>query len=364
MKIVMVSCQHFTSGIGNYAYELAKHTKARNSELSLFKVYKSGHADSVFHKQDWIHPIPYKSLRDLHPYILPIFIRKALGNTTADIYHAHWFLSGLALSYALGRPAVVTMHDVSLLHIKEASATYEAYYKWALERFQKKRFTLVVVSETAKQDAIKYAGYPEQLIEVVPNGINHKRFYPLDKKSRGAQKKHFRIIYSGGLGKRKNLELLFKAYQLISKKYSDVELMIAGAYPERTAYPQMARDMALENVEFTGYLPDEEMNTFYNNGDLLIYTSLYEGFGFAPLEAMAAGVPVITTSGGSLKEISGGGGICTDYNEHEIAEAAGTLIHNEANRYALIEKGRHWVQQYTWEKAAEKTLSIFKNKRS
>ncbi|ACF12857.1 glycosyl transferase group 1 [Chloroherpeton thalassium ATCC 35110] len=364
MNIVMVSCQHFTSGIGNYAYELAKHVRAENPELSLFKVYKPGHADSSFHEQAWIHPIPYKSFRDLHPYILPLFIRKALGNTKADIYHAHWFLSGLALGYALGRPAVVTMHDVSLLHIKEASATYEAYYKWALERFQKKRFTLVMVSETAKQDAVKYAGYPENLIEVVPNGINQQRFYPLPTEAEDAKKAHFRIIYSGGLGKRKNLELLFNAYKLISQKHSDVELVIAGAYPERTAYPQIARDMALKNVRFTGYLPDEEMNAFYNSGDLLIYTSLYEGFGFAPLEAMAAGVPVITTSGGSLKEISGGGGICTDYDEHQISEAANELIASEAKRRTLIEKGRNWVQQYTWEKAAEKTLSIFKNKLS
>lgn len=354
MNIAMVSCQHFTSGIGNYAFELAKHVRELNPQLELYKVYKPDHPDAHYLEHEWIHPITYKSFRDLHPYVLPLFIRQALTQQKAEAYHAHWFLSGLALTYLPVKPAAVTMHDVSLLHIKEASPMYERYYKWALERFRKFRYTLIMVSESAKQDAIKYAGYPEDLIEVVPNGINLQRFHPIEKETKDT----FRIIYSGGLGKRKNLALLFNAYKLLSEKHPDLELAIAGAFPERTVYPEMAKSMGLRNVTFTGYIPDGEMNAFYNSGDLLIYTSLYEGFGFAPLEAMAAGLPVITTSGGSLKEISGGGAVCTEYNAQEIAEAADHFISSSSLREEYIQKGKAWVEQYTWAKAAQKTISI------
>ncbi len=355
MKIAMASCQHFTSGIGNYAYELARHVRMQNPDLDLYKVYKPGHADESFHNHSWIHPIPYKSFRNLHPYVLPFFIRNTLRETRADVYHAHWFLSGLGLRYLPAKKGVVTMHDVSLLHIKEAPTTYENYYKWAIGQFQKRRYRLIMVSNSAKEDAITYAGYPEDLIDVVPNGINKERFHPIEKKDN----QNFRIIYSGGLGKRKNLELLFEAYKKLSEHYRDLELVIAGAYPERTHYPALAESMNLNRVSFTGYIDDEDMNAFYNSGDLLIYTSLYEGFGFAPLEAMAAGVPVITTSGGSLRDISGGGAICTGYHAHEIAEAAHSIIKNNTERRELIERGAKWVKQYTWEKAAQKTMAIF-----
>ncbi len=355
MNIAMVSCQHFTSGIGNYSFELSRHVREFNPDLKLYKVYKPDHPDASYHTNAWIHPLPYKSFRNLHPYVLPFFLRQGLSKTHADIYHAHWFLSGLALSYLPKIQGVVTMHDVSLLHIKEATQTYENYYRWALNRFKKRKFKLVVVSETAKQDALKYTDYPERLIWVAPNGINQERFFPLRKEPH----EKFRIIYSGGLGKRKNLDLLFQAYRLLKEKFIDIELRIAGAYPERTVYPKLVQDMALKDVYFTGYIPDKEMNRFYNSGDLLIYTSRYEGFGFAPLEAMAAGVPVITTTGGSLKEISGGGAICSGYNASEIASLASELILNP-NRYDdQVEKGLAWVKQYNWSRAAQQILSLY-----
>jgi glycosyltransferase involved in cell wall biosynthesis len=355
MKICMVSCQHLTSGIGNYSIELAQNIRALNPQIEFYKLYKKGHPDEGFFKHDWIKPIHYKSFKNLHPYVLPFFIRKAITPPSATLFHAHWFLSGLALTYAMNRPCVVTMHDVSLLHIREANKRYEAYYKWAIDRFRLQRIPMIVVSNSAKDDAIKYAHYPEHLIQVVPNGINDERYFPLYKE----KKDRFTIIYSGGLGKRKNVDLLLNAYKVLEEKYDHVELKLAGAYPERTAYPDIAKSLGLKRVTFTGYVPDAEMNRFYNSGDLLIYTSLYEGFGFAPLEAMAAGVPVLATAGGALKEISGGGAQLIDYDPNDIVEKASILIEHEQDRQALIERGKSWVKQYSWENAAKRTYEVY-----
>lgn len=355
MNICMVSCQHFTSGIGNYSFEIAQNIHANRPEMELYKLFKKGHPDESYFNQEWIKPIYYRSLRNLHPYILPLFIRKTVNPNGFHVFHAHWFLSGLALTYALNRPSVITMHDVSLLHIHESNKQFESYYKWAINRFKTLRIPIIVVSNVAKQDAVEYGGYPEDLIHVIPNGINQDRFYPLYKK----KKNSFTIIYSGGLGKRKNVELLLTAYKVLEQKYDHIELKIAGAYPDRTIYPGLAKSLGLKRASFTGYVPDSEMNKFYNSGDLLIYTSLYEGFGFAPLEAMSAGVPVISTTGGALKEISGGGVELISYEVEDLIEKASHLIEQEQHRQALIEKGLEWVKQYSWENAANKTSAVY-----
>ncbi|NTU73270.1 glycosyltransferase family 4 protein [Candidatus Roizmanbacteria bacterium] len=293
---------------------------------------------------------------------LTIFERDSNSNITeiikpngADVYHAHWFLSGLALTYAMNRPSVITMHDVSLLHIRESNKHYEDYYKWAVDRFKSRRIPIIVVSNVAKNDTIEYARYPEHLIHVIPNGINQDRYFPLYKE----KKSRFTIIYSGGLGKRKNVDLLLSAYKVLEEKYDHVELKLAGAYPERTSYPNIAKSLGLKRVTFTGYIPDAEMNRFYNSGDLLIYTSLYEGFGFSPLEAMSAGVPVLSTSGGALKEISGDGVQAVEYNAEDVIDKASRLIEHEQDRQALIEKGEKWVKQYSWENTAKKTYEVY-----
>ena len=103
------------------------------------------------------------------------------------------------------------------------------------------------------------------------------------------------------------------------------------------------------------------MNDFYNSADLFVYPSNYEGFGFAPLEAMATSTPVITTSGGSLREVSGGGAQLVEYNAESMADAIISLIDDTAQRNRLAAKGTQWVKQYTWENCAKKTINVYQS---
>ena len=207
MKVTEVTCQHLLSGIGRYGIELSKELKSRNVLSAFYKPYKQNHADSVLHSNEWIKPIKYKSFRNLHPYILPFFIKNAVSASKSEILHAHWFISGIAISMFRKNPKVITMHDVSLLHLPEQNPSYIRYYKWAINRFKKMEIPIIVVSNQAKNDAIKYASYPENLIHVVYNGVNHEQFFPQNNDELRPTNT-FRIIYSGGLGKRKNVGLL------------------------------------------------------------------------------------------------------------------------------------------------------------
>jgi glycosyltransferase involved in cell wall biosynthesis len=352
MKIAMVSCQPLVSGIGRYSFELLQHVRGIEPETVLYTTTPKEKLVSP----EFI-PIPHRSFKQLHPYILPYYIRNSIKKNKADLFHAHWFLSGLAISFKMTTPSVITMHDVSLLHIPEfQDGLYLRYFAWAVKRFRKLQLPLIVVSENAKKDTLSYANYPEGLVHVVHNGINSAQFYPLEKKVN----KKFRIIYSGGLGKRKQVDLLLKAFKIVEQKHPDTELHIAGAFPERTPYPKMAENMNLKHVLFTGYIPEDKMNEFYNAGDLLVYPSSYEGFGFAPLEAMAAGVPVICSTNGALAEINGDAIMPIEqHTPEDIAEKITYVIDHPSVQECLRRKGFDRVKNFTWEKAAEKTMNIY-----
>ncbi|WP_044210414.1 glycosyltransferase family 1 protein [Flammeovirga sp. OC4] len=357
--INLVSCQHFFSGIGRYSFELGEEMY-KSSPIQLFKPSKPSNADHFYEDQyDWIKGYFYKSFRNLHPYVLPLFIKQALNKSfdPKKIYHAHWFLSGLALSYFSNARFVVTMHDVSLLHVHEGDQWFMKYYKWAIQRFKERRVPIIVVSENAKKDTIQYANYPEELVHVIHNGINFDQFYPPKKEKKKANQ--FNIIYTGGLGERKNLQLLLHAFQAIEKKYSHVKLKIAGMYPDRTVYPKIAKELSLKNVVFEGYIPDEQLIDFYHSGDLLVFPSLYEGFGFAPLEAMACGVPVLSATGGSLREVVGDGGDFFDYEKEDLQSKMMNVIDDENYRQDLIQRGSQWVKKFTWEESVRKTKEVY-----
>ncbi|TRX65682.1 glycosyltransferase family 4 protein [Flammeovirga kamogawensis] len=356
-NITLVSCQHFDSGIGRYSYQLGKGLRDIDYNVELLKLFKAGHEDEYYHEEKWIKKIPYRSFRDLHSYILPYFIHQQLKKTPkTNLIHAHWFISGLSGSY-LPNDLVVTMHDVSILHVEETSNWFIGYYKWVINRLKKRKIPLIVVSENAKKDTIKYAKYPEELVYVSYGYINFEKFKPLINR---IENEKFTIIYTGGLGIRKNVALLINAIKIVQKKHPNIEVKIAGAYPERTSYPKLVDDLQINTIKFVGYLPEEDLNAFYNSADLFVFTSLYEGFGYTPLEAMAAGVPVISTSGGSLKEVVGSGGHLINYNENELADAIIYYIDNKTALKKLINEGTNWVKKYSKEASIAATLNAYK----
>ncbi len=355
--ITHITCQHALSGIGRYGFELSKQLHESRDLYAWYKPYKKNHPDSYLHEHDWIKGYSYKSFRSYHAKLLPYFIKFGVPKKT-KLAHAHWFLSGLGAVKIGFDQIIITMHDVSLLHESEQSGPFEAYYASAIETFKKRKIPIICVSEQAKKDAIKYANYPENLVFAIPNGMEHDQFN-LGNRALFSRER-FRIIYSGGLGKRKNLDLLVKAYQKLYQRYPDIELVIAGAHPERTPYPKLVADLNLKNVRFTGFIPDEFMADFYRDADLFVFPSLYEGFGFAPLEAMACGTPVLCANGGSLSEISGGGSELFDYDVEDLFTKMETLLLDAEKRNLLSQKGLDWVKRYSWNKTAHLTKDVYK----
>ena len=356
-QLALITDHHLNSGIGRYSFELAKAMILLRKNVELYKPYKTDSEDNVFdNRYQWLKRIRYKSFRSLHPYVLPYFIGGSLLGSKAQVYHAHWFMAGLGAMKAARRNVIVTMHDVSLLHEQERTGRFLDYYKKSLQKFIEKEVPIVVVSKQARQDAIHFGGIPAGQVHAIYNGINTSQFFPLHQKR---QEGPFRLVYSGGLGPRKNIALLLKACRILEDRKVDYQLNIAGNHPDATPYPAMCKQLKLQNVCFTGFIPDEQMNAFYNAADLMVFTSKYEGFGFSPLEAMAAGLPVISTRGGSLSEVSGGGAMLVADDAEDIANSIIQLKDDPVLYEYHKQRGMDWVKQYTWEATAQQTLALY-----
>ena len=263
-QITMVTDHHLESGIGRYSYELSRQM-SRYKDVTLFKPYKSTHPDAEIHyKHKWVKKIRYRSFRNLHSYLFPYFAASAVSTSKAQVFHAHWFMAGLGLLLARKKKIVVTMHDVSLLHVHETTNGFLDYYRRTLQKFVENEVPIIVVSNSAKADTIRYTGYPEELVHRIYNGIDITRFCPRANWKESDLNDRFNVVYTGGLGQRKNIPLLLKAFKRVEEKRRDVNLKIAGAYPQKTPYPKMVHDMGLKNVEFVGFVPEGQLPQFYS----------------------------------------------------------------------------------------------------
>ncbi|MCK4525681.1 MAG: glycosyltransferase family 4 protein, partial [Candidatus Andersenbacteria bacterium] len=166
------------------------------------------------------------------------------------------------------------------------------------------------------------------------------------------------ILYLGTLEPRKNIIGLIKAFEILNTKY---KLVIAGSkgWLYEDIFKIVKNSPAKDNIIFTGFIDDKDKAALYGLADLFVYPSFYEGFGFPPLEAMAAGTPVITSNFSSLPEAVGDAAITVNpYNIDELTKAIEMVLFDEKLRDILIERGYKKVKNFSWEKCAKETLEF------
>jgi len=162
---------------------------------------------------------------------------------------------------------------------------------------------------------------------------------------------------------RKNIIGLIKAYGKLPENLKNTyQLVIAGGrgWKYKDIFREINKLSSASRIIFTGYLPREELRQLYNQASLFVYPSIYEGFGFPVLEALACGVPVITANTSSLPEVAGEAAVFIDPRSAEdISSAISMLLTEKEVRETLIRKGPAQVKKFSWERAAEETLNIY-----
>ena len=227
---------------------------------------------------------------------------------------------------------------------------------------------IIAVSEWTKRQLVERLKADQNKITVIQEGINTS-FLDHRSKMSGEYLRQIRYKYSlpekyilfvGTIQPRKNLVRLIEAIALLPKSYSP-NLVIAGK--KGWMYDEILALGKKRGVKFIGRVADADLAAVYKIASAFVYPSLMEGFGLPILEAMALGIPVITSDRGSLPEVAGDAGLIINPEKTEdIAKAIKLVLENEELRQALIEKGYGQVKKFSWEKAAKATLAVLTKK--
>lgn len=258
-------------------------------------------------------------------------------------------------------PSVVTVHDLGYLHFPQSHPLKQCLYLDWSTRFSARFATnLIADSEATKKDLITYYGTPAEKITVVYPGydttlkpIRHPNGrWPVRQKYNLPDRF---ILHVGTLQPRKNLEMLIEAYDP-----TQVSLVLAGRRGW-LADPIYEKGKA-KGVLFLDYVDDEDLAALYSMAVAYVAPSLYEGFGFPILEAMACGTAVICSDAGSLPEVTGDAALVLPPNNPQAwAEAIRRVVTDEDVRRNLIMKGYRNTARFSWPKAAQQTLAVIES---
>ena len=267
---------------------------------------------------------------------------------------------------------VVAVHDLSFLRYPEFFAWRgRAWARFVKPRRLAKRAShLIAMSESTKADIVALLGVAPEKVSVVYSGLL-PQFRPVprgyDKVQHVLKKYHLPgkyILSLGTLEPRKNLVGLILAYnqlvQILGKE-SVPPLVLAG--PPGWLYQETLRTVNAsphkERILLPGSISEADRPFVYAAAKLFVYPSFFEGFGFPPLEAMACGVPVVTSRVSSIPEAVGTAALTIDpHRVNEITEALKLLLTDEPARKEFMARGLERVKIFTWEKAAKETLRI------
>jgi len=270
---------------------------------------------------------------------------------------------------------ILTIHDLSFLRYPNFFSLQRNLWHYIIniKKLIRESDKIIAVSENTKNDIIELTGVSEAKIEVIYSGIDEE-FRIIDKNDQSLEevKKKYDladkfILFLGTLEPRKNIIGLIKAFNEFRENWAGgkerIELAIAGGrgWKEKGARQEREKSKYKEDIKFLGYIPRQDKAYLYNLASIFVYPSFYEGFGFPPLEAMACGLPVVTSFSSSLPEAVGEASLLIDpYKTGEIAEAIRRILSDEFLKNDLIERGRKKVSKFSWQKAAGKYLDIFK----
>lgn len=252
---------------------------------------------------------------------------------------------------------VTTIHDLVPLKFPELShpkivSTHNA----RLKRVKEEVDIAIVPSQTTSRDLADF-GFDANKIRVIPEAPDPS-FKPasLDacRKIRGKYQIEGKFLLAVGINPRKNTEKVIEAFEIL-KKEANLKLVIIG---EQISLKIPKR----QNVRLVGYVSEAEKPAFYSAAEVLVYPSLYEGFGLPILEAFACKTPVVTSNIGSLKEVAGEAAVLV--NPRSIDSIVDGIEKSLKSSENYIKKGVKRVKKFSWEKAAKDTLKIYSEGRN
>lgn len=371
--IDLINLRTLPEGVGRYAKQLIYALAAVDQENKYVLFINAEIAQQIdvdnprFHKQ--VVKTPHRRYAPWNQIYFALHGKQLQG---IDLLHSPVSVSPLLISRKT--KMMVTMLDLSFkVFPTRMSAKAKLGILWwnlAWPRSLKCSSHIVAISENTKRDIMKFCGISEEKITVIypycslrlPQGSSvalntlRARYYLPE-----------RYILHVGVPtphKKKNLESLIRAFHIV-KKQNGITHKLVLVCPKGWVIESLMKEIFGLNLQdeviFTGLVPDDDLALLYHAADVFVFPSLYEGFGYPPLEAMACGVPVVVSNSSSLPEVVGDAGLYIDpLNPKDIAEKILQVISSPELAEKLMLLGLKRAQQFSMERMAQKYLEVYR----
>jgi glycosyltransferase involved in cell wall biosynthesis len=242
------------------------------------------------------------------------------------------------------------------------------YMRSAMAGSFRRADALLAISEYTKNDIVRLFPFAESKVTVTHLAPSSRYQRSIDKEALEAVRQRYSlsrpfVFYAGSISPRKGCSFLVNAFEMLKRRERiPHKLVLTGGWTWGTPdIVEVIKEMDLEGeVTVLGQVAAQDMPVLYNLADLLVYPSIYEGFGLPVLEAMACGCPVVCSNLTSIPEVAGDAALAVDPRDvSALAAAIYTALTDLTTRTRLIERGVERAASFTWEKTARKTLDVF-----
>jgi glycosyltransferase involved in cell wall biosynthesis len=270
-------------------------------------------------------------------------------------------------------PEVVSIHDILFeTHPELFRGAFSRRSTWLIRRSAQRARYVLTVSEFSRQALLEQYDLPEEKVVVTPDAVDPDLFRPLD----GGQAPEIGAVITryqldapfllsvGRLEPRKNLERLIRAFDRVRQGLDQsLQLLIVGKEDFRyDSIHQEAERLPSGSVRFLGTVPDEDLAVLYNLAAALAYPSLVEGFGMPVLEAMACGLPVVSSKRGALPEVGGDSVVWVEpEDESSISAGIEHVLTNSDDIARRRTAGLERAQEFRWLETARRTLEVYRS---
>lgn len=328
------------SGVGIYSFEIANGLARAHPETKFLFCYR-----------------PHRLLRGLAKPdpAEPNVRRRLLWNGSphfADLFHG--LNQRLDRRY---RRSVATFHDLFVLTGEYSTPEFRQRFAAQARQAAERSDLLIAVSESTANQVAGLLKVERSRLRVIPHGVRLRRVAAAQG---GETAREPIILFVGAIQKRKNVQRLVEAFERTPTGW---KLVLAGSFGYGAEQILEAAELSSRraDITITGYISDEELERWYDRASLFAFPSLDEGFGIPVLEAMARGLPVLTSNRSAMPEVAGDAALLVNPEETEaIAAGLNRLIADDQLRKDLSRRGLERSSAYTWERAARDTWSVYR----
>lgn len=256
---------------------------------------------------------------------------------------------------------ILTIHDtVPFDHPEWLNKKFVLWYKFLQPKLARKVKHIITISEFSKNKIIEHLKVPEEKISVIYNGVDIFGCVNFNNKIDKFKNLSPYILSVGSLEPRKNVSSLISAFiQYKNEIKSDIKLVIVGKKGVNRVFKEVGLDdVNNQDIIFTGYISDSDLQYLYKNSLGFCYPSLYEGFGLPPLEAMHFSIPVLTSNNTAMKELCQDRAILVNPNSIiSITEGIFDLLSNKISEETIF-NNKLYVEGLSWKKCSDQTVNV------